>query len=153
MALNDEVEQLRRVPLFAKFPNAKLKLLAFTSGLVNFPDGKTLFHQGDMADAAYVLLSGSADVLIESPTGPIKVDTIAANSIVGEIGILCDVVRTATVKTAEPVRALRIRKDDFLKLLAESPEMTIEIIKVLAERLNHTTVALSEARSQLRQRG
>ncbi len=153
MALKDEVEQLRRVPLFADVAPAKLKLLAFTSDIVSFPSGKVVFVQGEQGDAAYVLLSGTVEVLVETPTGQIKVDTFGANAIVGEIAILCDGVRTATIKTAEPVTALRIRKEHFLKLLADSPEMTIQIIRVLAERLNHTTAALTEARSELRRRG
>lgn len=150
MALKEEVEQLKCVPLFADVSPAKLKLLAFTSDIVSYPAGRVLFNQGDAGDAAYVLLSGAVDVLINVNGESLRVDTIGANSIVGEIAILCDVVRTATIKTTQPVTALRIRKEHFLKLLAEFPEMTIQIMRVLAERLNHTTSALSEARGQLR---
>ena len=82
--------------------------------------GQVLFNQGDPGDAAYVVLSGTADVLVDSPSGPIKVAYVEPNAIVGEIAILCDVSRTATVKTTAPVEALRIRKDHFLQLLAIS---------------------------------
>lgn len=153
MALKDEVELLRRVPLFADVSPAKLKLLAFTSDKVSFPADRVLFNQGDEGDAAYVILSGSADILINSPSGPIKISSVGENSIVGEIAILCDVLRTATVKIATPVEALRIRKEDFLKLLTEFPEMAIEIVRVLADRLDKTNAALTEARSQLKQLG
>lgn len=150
MALKDEVEQLRRVPLFANVSPARLKLLAFTSELVAYEAGLFLFRQGDPGDAAYVILSGTADVLIDTPGGPITVDSVGANSIVGEIAILCDVSRTATIMTTARVEALRIRKEHFLRLLVEFPEMAIEIMRVLAERLGHTTAALTEARNQLR---
>jgi CRP-like cAMP-binding protein len=151
MPLKDEVELLRRVPLFANVSPARLKLLAFTSDLVSYESGQVLFKQGDRGDAAYVVLSGSADVLIDSPSGQITVDTVEPNDIVGEIAILCDVARTATIKTTAPVEALRLRKDHFLRLLAEFPEMAIEIMRVLADRLSQTTAALTEARNQLRQ--
>ena len=127
---------------------AKLKLLAFTSDRVTYTAGQTLFHQGDEGDAAYVILSGTADILVDSGKGQIKVAELEPNSIVGEIAILCDVSRTATVKAAEPLEALRIRKDHFLRLLREFPEMTIEIVRVLADRLSHTTAELIDARSQ-----
>ena len=153
MSLKDEVELLRRVPLFADVSPAKLKLLAFTSDRVSFPADKVLFNQGDEGDAAYVILSGSADILIDSTSGPIKISNVGENSIVGEIAILCDMVRTATIRTAPPVDALRIRKEDFMKLLTEFPEMAIEIMRVLADRLNKTNTALTEAKSQLRQLG
>ena len=149
MALKDEVELLRRVPLFAKVSPAKLKLLAFTSDRVTFGADQVIFNQGDQGEDAYVVLSGTADVLVNLQSGPVKVAGVEPNEIVGEIAILCDVVRTATVKTVTPVEALRIRKDQFLTLLAEFPEMAIEIMRVLADRLNRTTIALIEARDKI----
>jgi CRP-like cAMP-binding protein len=150
MQLKDEVELLRRVPLFAGVAPSKLKLLAFTSDRVSYRAGDLLFKQGDPGDAAYVLLSGSADILVGNGNDQIKVATLESNSIVGEIAILCDVARTATVKAAAPLETLRIKKDQFIRLLAEFPEMAVEIMRVLADRLSRTTAELSEARSQLR---
>lgn len=147
MLLNDEVTMLKRIPLFSGVAPSKLKLLAFTSDRVNYGVGQVLFRQGDEGDAAYVILTGTADVLVDAPGGPIKVAELQPNSIVGEIAILCDVSRTATVKASSPIEALRIRKDHFLRLLREFPEMTIEIIRVLANRVSSTTAELIEARS------
>lgn len=151
MLLKDEVQMLRRVPLFAGVEAGKLKLLAFTSDRVSYGVGETLFHQGDSGDAAYVVLDGKAEILVDSATGPIRVAEVERNSIVGEIAILCDVSRTATVKTTTSVEALRIRKDHFIKLLTDFPEITIEIMRVLADRLSHTTTELTEARSRVRE--
>ncbi|ASP88480.1 cyclic nucleotide-binding domain-containing protein [Sinorhizobium meliloti] len=148
MLLKDEVEMLRRITLFSGLPPAKLKLLAFTSDRVMYSRGEDLFHQGDIGDAAYVILSGNADVLVSTPNGQLKVAEVEQNSIVGEIAILCNTPRTATVKTTTPLEALRIRKDDFLKLLADFPEMAVEIMRVLADRLSQTTSELTEARSR-----
>lgn len=149
MLLNDEVKMLKLVPLFSGVPSAKLKLLAFTSERVSYRTGEVLCRQGDSGDAAFVLLSGRADVLVDGPTGPIKVAEIEENAIVGEIAILCDVARTATVRATTPVEALRISKDNFFKLMSDFPEMTIEVVRVLADRLSLTTMELSEARSRV----
>jgi len=145
--LNDEVKMLRQVPLFVGVSPAKLKLLAFTSDRVLYRAGEVLFRQGDVADAAFVILSGSADVVVDSSKGPIKVAEVAENAIVGEIAILCDITRTATVVALTQVEALRISKDTFIKMLADFPEMTIEVLRVLADRLSRTTIELTEARS------
>ena len=150
MILKDEVRILQQVPLFARMEPAKLKLLAFTSDRVNFSADEVLFRQGDAGDAAYLILNGTADVLVESPNGPIKVAKIERNSIVGEISILCDAARNATVKAQTPIEALRIRKEQFLKLLMDFPEVTIEVMRVLADRLSQTTAALTEERSKSR---
>ena len=149
MLLKDEVQMLRQVPLFAGVDPGKLKLLAFTSQRVSYDAGEVLFHQGDTGDAAYVILSGSADILAGSGTGLIKVAEVTRNAIVGEIAILCDVTRTATVRAVGPVEALRIGKEQFLKLLSDFPEITIEVMRVLADRLSKTTSELTLARSKL----
>ena len=150
MMLKDEVQTLRQVPLFSRVAPAKLKLLAFASDRVSYRPGEILFHQGDPGDAAYVILTGKADILADSPNGEMKVAELDNNDIVGEIAILCDVSRTATVKAAVPLEALRIRKDDFLKLLADYPDMMLEVLRSLADRLTRTTTELTEARAQAR---
>lgn len=151
--LKDEVQTLRQVPLFAGVAPAKLKLLAFASDRVSYRPGEILFRQGDPGDAAYVILEGRADILAEANGGQIKIAELADNAIVGEIAILCDVSRTATVKAAGPLEALRIRKDDFLKLLADYPDMMLEILRSLAQRLTRTTSELTEARAQIKGAG
>lgn len=149
MLLKDEVEMLRRITLFSGLPPPKLKLLAFTSDRVMYSADEALFHQGDSGDAAYVILSGKADVLVNTAGGPLKLAEVERNSIVGEIAILCNTPRTATVRTTTPLEALRIRKEDFLKLLADFPDMAVEIMRVLADRLTQTTAELSDARARL----
>lgn len=146
MILKDEVRMLGQVPLFAELAPAKLKLLAFTSDRVTYAADEILFLQGDVGDAAYVILHGTAAILAETPNGQIKIAEVGENSIVGEIAILCDAARTATVKAVTPIDALRIKKKVFLDLLTDFPEMTIAVIRVLAERLSQTNNALTEER-------
>jgi len=144
--LNDEVKVLRQVPMFAGMATAKLKLLAYTSDRLSYRSGETLFRQGEDGDAAFVILFGTADVLVETDKGEVKVAELAENSVVGEIAILCDIARTATVRAATPVEALRISKENFLKMLLDFPEMTIEVVRVLASRLVQTTSELTAER-------
>ncbi len=147
MLLKDEVELLRRIPLFSGIDPGKLKLLAFTSERMTFQPGQVLFEQGDSGDAAYVVLSGEADILIDNESDRIKVASVHADDFIGEIAILCDIPRTATVQAAKELDTLKISKEHFLGLLSEFPEMAIEIMRVLADRLAATTLELSEARS------
>ena len=149
MLLKDEVELLRKVPLFAQLEPAKLKLLAFTSTRMVFSPAQELFHQGDEGDAAYLILSGEADVVADTASGEVPVATIGQNAIVGEIAILCDVPRTATVRAASRLDTLKIEKEHFLRLVREFPDMGIEIMRELGNRLTKTTAELSQARSEL----
>jgi CRP-like cAMP-binding protein len=151
MLLKDEVDLLRKVPLFAQVEPAKLKLLAFTSSRMVFQPGQELFRQGDPGDAAYLIISGEADVVAETPAGEVPVATVGQNAVVGEIAILCDVPRTATVRAGTRLETLKIEKEHFLRLLREFPNIAVEVMRELADRLLKTTAELSQARSQLRQ--
>lgn len=145
MGIQEDVEALKRIPLFAKVEPAKLKLLAFAAERAQYMPGEALFHQGDQADAAYIVLGGKADVLVETQSGPLKVAEVGKDAFVGEIGILCDVPRTATIKAKEPLATLKITKDMFYRLVAEVPQMAIEVMRELAHRLEDTNQKLREA--------
>jgi CRP-like cAMP-binding protein len=149
MSLAKDVEVLRNIPLFAKVEPAKLKLLAFTSERLEYLAGDELFRQGDYGDAAYIIIEGKADILVDSPKGAVKVATLGRNDIIGEIAILCDVPRTATVVAQSPLETLRVSKDGFFHLVTQFPQVGIEVMSELASRLNSTTQALTAARAKL----
>jgi cAMP-binding proteins - catabolite gene activator and regulatory subunit of cAMP-dependent protein kinases len=148
MSIKEEVEALRSVPLFAKLEPAKLKLLAFTSQRLTFAPNQVLFHQGDPGDAAYIVLEGEAEVLIDTPQGPVKVAEIGRHTIIGEIAILCDVPRTATVIAKSRLVTLRIDRDLFFRLVNEFPQIAVEIMRELAHRLEKTNEQLRRAVSR-----
>ena len=148
MNLNEEVELLKGVPIFSKVEQARLKLLAFTSERVNFGVGQEVCHQGDPGDAAYVIFGGEADVTVNTPGGPLTVAHLKQHDFVGEIAILCDVPRTATVTAVTELVTLRIAKDLFFRLVNDFPQIAIEIMRVLAQRLERTTADLREARAK-----
>ncbi|HEY7610573.1 MAG TPA: Crp/Fnr family transcriptional regulator [Alphaproteobacteria bacterium] len=143
MSLNEEVELLRNIPMFANIEPSKLKLLAFTSERMAFKDGDVLFRQGEQGDSAYVIIGGEADVIVDTPKGPLTVAKLKRNDIVGEIAILCDVPRTATVKAASKLEAMVIAKDLFFRLIMEFPQMAVEIMRELARRLDATNRKLT----------
>ncbi|MEP3247973.1 MAG: cyclic nucleotide-binding domain-containing protein [Sneathiella sp.] len=153
MSLREEVETLRQIPLFAKVDPSKIKLLAFTSERVTFQSGDFICQQGEMGDAAYVIMNGKADVMVNTPSGPITVATMQKNDVVGEIAILINIPRTATIKASSELTTLRITKDLFLRMITEFPEMSIEMMRVLAERLVRTTEELQKAKEGLQKNG
>ncbi|MBM3508671.1 MAG: cyclic nucleotide-binding domain-containing protein [Alphaproteobacteria bacterium] len=148
MSLNEEVELLRNIPLFARIEPSKLKLLAFTSERLSYQRGQDLCVQGEDGDSAYIIIEGTAEVIVNTQTGPLTVAGMKKNDVVGEIAILCDVPRTATVRATSDLTALRISKDLFFRLVTEFPQMAVEIMRVLAGRLNTTTAQLMQARAK-----
>lgn len=149
MSLQQEYELLRHVRFFADIEPAKLKLLAFMSQRVGFDDGKIVCRQGDPGDAAYLIIEGEADVVLEGPAGPITVATLGANDIVGEMAILCDAPRNATVRAKGRLTALKIAKEPFLRMVREFPSMAVSIMLELAHRLDSTNNQLRTATSEV----
>lgn len=148
MSLESEVKLLRNIPLFENIEPSKLKLLAFTSDWVTYEAGQILCKQGEIGDAAFVVIEGVVEILVDSPDGPVLVSTRDKNEIVGEIAIFCDVPRTATVQARGQVATLRIAKETFLQLVTSYPQVAVEIIRILALRLTATTDELTRAKSQ-----
>ncbi|WP_422369347.1 cyclic nucleotide-binding domain-containing protein [Pelagibius sp.] len=147
MSIDQEVEILRRIPIFSQIEPAKLKLMAFASERLIYKSGQTLFAQGEMGDAAYIVLEGTADILVDAADGPLRVAQLSDNEIIGEIAILCDIPRTATVQAATELATLKITKDLFFRMIMDFPEMGVEVMRVLAHRLEQTTNQLREARA------
>ena len=141
----EEIRVLRSVPIFGDLDTARLKLLAFTGERVAFAAGDVLFRQGDESDAAYVLLSGTADVVIEAGDGgPVRVSSLGQNAIVGEMGLVTDDPRSATVVATSAIDALKLRKDVFLALLAEFPKMALSVTRLMVKRLRDNVASTSQ---------
>ena len=146
MSLTQEVELLKKIPLFANIETAKLKLLAFTSERMSFRDGDILFEEGDVGNSAFIIMDGEAEVVIATSAGPRVIARVGKNDFIGEIAILCDVPRTATVRAVSPLTTLCITKDLFFRLVTEFPQMAVEMMRVLAQRLDRTNKALALAK-------
>ena len=138
-ALEDEVAALAQTPLFAKLEPATLKLLAFASRRVSFAAGQALFREGDRADCAYLIISGSAVVLVGGTGGGTEIARIGKNHFVGELALLSDSARNATVQASGELIALEINRDLFFQLIRDVPNIAIEVMRDLGVRLQETT--------------
>ncbi len=147
--MSEELEALRNIPMFANVEPKHLKLLAFTSQRLAFGAGQDLFRLGDTGDSAYIILSGEADVLVDKEGTEVAVAKVGKNELIGEIAILCNVPRTATIRAVTELTALKIPKDLFFRLIAEFPDMGVEVMCELARRLHRTTAQLSAALAKL----
>lgn len=136
MTIRDELRQLRRVPMFTKVDSARLKLICFTSDRLVFNPGETIFAQGDTGDAVYLILSGTAEVEVETRDGPLHVADVGPNKTVGEISILCEVPRTATVRATSELVTLRLDQEQFMRLVEDYPDIALEILREMALRLD-----------------
>ena len=147
MSLEQEVELIRQFPIFSKIQPAMQKLLCFSAERLTYDAGQVIFNAGDTADAAYVVIEGTVEISVPTPSGPIVINTMTKNEILGEIAIVGEVPRTATAKAVSKLETLKISKELFIKIIRENPDAAIELIKILASRLASTTSQLTRTRS------
>jgi MFS family permease len=110
----ERLERLRAIPIFAPLPEATLEHLARALVPVHAEGGEEIVRQGDRGDRFYVLDSGSVDVVVDGA----QIGTLDAGDHFGEIALLRDVPRTATVRAREPSRLLALEPDDFVSAVA-----------------------------------
>ena len=144
-----EAEMLQNVPLFSSLSAPERKLLAFTSELHCFAPGEALMRVGEPADCAYVILEGEVEVLGTTSAGEFVIATLGRNSMPGEIGVLTDAPRTATVRAKGPVKALRISSEVFLRIASERPERALLVMRKLATHIKHDLHALAALNEEL----
>ena len=132
-----KIELLRKVPLFERVPRKELARVAALASEVSYPQGVALLHERSRDDGFFILLQGEVDVR----HGARLLQTLRRGQFFGEIALLADVPRTATVTTGTPVEALLITRADFKRLLTDSPSLALNVLEELAYRLQTTALA------------
>jgi CRP-like cAMP-binding protein len=145
MALNVEANTLQQIPMFAGIDVGKLKLLAFAGQRIGCTAGEVIFRQDEPSDAVYIVLEGEVDIFRERTDGRIKLARLGSGQLIGEIGVLCDRTRTATVEAASELQVLRIEKAVFLDFVNELPQLALSIIRELGRRLDLMNEQLARA--------
>jgi diguanylate cyclase (GGDEF)-like protein len=147
--LGKDAELLAGIPFFAGLDRHKLKLLAFTSERQKLDGGEVLFSQGDQGELAYVIVDGDVDVVVSTVEGPVKVAAAGRGDLIGELALLCDAPRTATIKAVGPVSFLKIAKDVFLKLIEDNPQVSLNVTRIVAGRLERMMRGIDRLRQPL----
>jgi CRP/FNR family transcriptional regulator, cyclic AMP receptor protein len=147
MSLEQEVELIRQFPIFSKIQPAMQKLLCFSAERLTFDSGQVIFNAGDAGDSAYIVIDGKVEISVPTPAGPIVINTMGKNELLGEIAIVGEVPRTATAKALTKLETLKISKELFMKIIRENPDAAIELVKILASRLASTTNQLTRTRT------
>jgi CRP-like cAMP-binding protein len=128
---NAKVELLSEVPLFAGCSKRELGLLATVADELDLAAGVTLIREGAPGREFFVVVSGT----IEVERGSRKVAELGDGDWVGEIALVTDAPRTATVRTTSPVRVLVLTDRAFSKLVRDVPSIAEKVMRSLGERL------------------
>ena len=136
MAVAPNPQVLKTVPLFSSLSDEQLRMLAPGIQLRSYPRNTFILRAGEPTDALYVILSGRVKVLIPDEEGrEVILSTMGPRDFFGEMGLLDDQPRSASVETLEPCETLRLAKNGFMACLRGNPDLAMEIIRSLVRRL------------------
>ena len=136
MATTVSTAVLKAVPLFATFPEDQLRMLTMVVTRKSAPRSTTIMAGGDPTDSLYIVLSGRLKVMMSDAEGKeVILSILGPGEFFGEMGLIDDEPRSATVVTIEPCELLSIAKRDFKKSLAENPDMSMAVMRGLVRRL------------------
>ncbi|MGO8756129.1 MAG: cyclic nucleotide-binding domain-containing protein [Gallionellaceae bacterium] len=110
------------------------ELFRHETDLQTLPAGQTLFKQGDPGDLMYVLMTGNADIIVNNRV----VETAEAGAIVGEMALIDEGIRSATVIAKSDSKWLQIDRKRFNFLIQQTPNFAIHVMRVMAARLRRT---------------
>ena len=133
----DKALALRSAPLFAGLPAGDLFPLANLCTVVDLDAGDTLFREGDLGDAIYVVVRGAVEVQRAGEA----VATLGTGECVGEMAALDWQPRSATVAAAEPTVLLRLDRHDMLDLFLDHPMLAEKLAMMLAARVRNSSRA------------
>lgn len=125
------INTLKKIPLFHGLQDEEYRELLSICRLSRFDKGEVVFEQGDASYHMYVLLSGVVMVKGKNKT----TFTLQPGEILGEIGLVCNVKRTASAVAAEEAVLLEIDKDDFDLMLGRFPRISAVVMKNIANTL------------------
>jgi predicted acylesterase/phospholipase RssA/CRP-like cAMP-binding protein len=131
--------QLALTTLFHGLDHASVQGLAAEANWVRLRGGEVLFRQGDPSDSLYAVVHGRLQAVIQRADGATPlVKPIPRGTCVGEMGVLTDKPRSATVRAVRDSELIRLPKSDFSALLERSPQIATALARTLAERLQQT---------------
>jgi CRP/FNR family transcriptional regulator len=129
-------DMLAQVPLFQSLTRHELQVLSVNCRERDYPAGQTLLRQGETGVGLFILTSGSVHVTQTAPDGSTRdLGDFGRGAVLGEMSLLDDMPRTATVIAVEDTHALVIPVWDFRATLRETPEVSIKLLGVLSQRL------------------
>jgi CRP/FNR family cyclic AMP-dependent transcriptional regulator len=136
MAIAVSSAMLRSVPLFASFAEEPLRLLATVVTRRSATRSSIIIAAGDPTESLYIVLSGRLKVMMSDADGKEVILTLLGpGEFFGEMGLIDDSPRSASVVAIEPCELLVITRRDFKKCLAENFEMSMAVMRGLVRRL------------------
>lgn len=147
-------EHLQRIPIFSKVPLSILQQLADVCSVRTLEPEQVLFRQGTMGSEVFVVISGSVRVEARGEAGlDVTIANRGAGDVIGEMAILENQPRSATVTATRFSRLLVLSQYDFTRMIERNPQLAVEMLSHLSGRIRQLSLTILESRTEsLRER-
>ncbi|KEA62346.1 cAMP-binding protein [Marinobacterium lacunae] len=149
MDINQEVERLKQIPMFSKVETSKLKLLAFTSQLLNCRKDEILIKANDPSDCVYLIMDGELEILSRTDCGRESSIIRKRGDLIGEIAVLSKTRRTASVRAVCDTTVMKIDDGAFLDLVTSNPTVALDVMRQLSDKLAEAVNSNESLRARL----
>jgi CRP/FNR family transcriptional regulator, cyclic AMP receptor protein len=132
----DRFSVLKHVPLFAELADAELEVVTAAARRKRYPRGSIVFHEGDRGDCLCVILSGRVKVSLVGAHGRETIVRVLERlDFLGEMALIDEAPRSATVMAIEAVEVMEIARAPFLTLMQQQPAIALKVMGQLARAL------------------
>ncbi len=131
-----KIALLERVPLFSQCGRRQLAEIARLADLVTLPAGTELIREGAKGSEFMVVVTGTGDVRRKGR----KVASVGPGDVIGEMALIMDAPRSATVTTTSETTLLAVTASAFRQLLRQSPQLRARVLEAMAERLRPASI-------------
>ena len=121
---------ISKVPLFANCSKGELQEIAAIADEIDIGEGKELTTEGSPGREFFVIIEGTASVAQDGD----EINNLGAGDFFGEVALVKDTPRTATVTATSPVRALVVTRQSFKRLIEHQPDIERTVLKALVDR-------------------
>jgi CRP/FNR family transcriptional regulator, cyclic AMP receptor protein len=139
------IDFLKRVSMFEDLDQRSLEAIANAAVEQHYETGQEVVRQGDTGVGAFIIRSGKVDVIQERNGKEIKLATLGAGDVFGEMALLDEFPRSATVRAVEPTTALGIQRWHFRGILESHPQIALALLPMLTRRIRNAEHMLPEA--------
>ena len=147
---NQRLRSMREVELFRDIDPAELQIIAEKMQEQSFENREVVFREGDPGDRLFILLQGTMHVYVTRKSKVITYNRLQPGECFGEMALIENVPRSATVQADAPSMCLTLSRQEFLELLKNYPLVVLRLMQVLVPRLRSTNIQLQHYASQTR---
>ncbi|MFQ5536850.1 MAG: GGDEF domain-containing protein [Gemmatimonadota bacterium] len=148
LGMSDIAALLRQIPLFRELDEGDLAPLAQATHSVSFGTDETIVEIGEPGHALFLITEGTVRVVYPSRTGDYELARLGPGDFFGEMALLNDKPRSATVRAVDPVQALALEKDVFRKAVRDAPRLALHLLEALSLRMRGADAQISDLSEQ-----